>query len=102
MTSLSIKDVPSETADRLRDRAARNFRSLQGELLAIIEAAANDDRGQLSPPAPLARLNLTALRPRPAPKTVEQIAAELRELFPAPAQTAQRSVDIVRELRDSR
>lgn len=37
--NLSIKDVPDETAAQLRDRASRNHRSLQGELLAIIEAA---------------------------------------------------------------
>jgi antitoxin FitA len=37
--NLSIKDVPDEIAAELRGRAARNHRSLQGELLAIIEAA---------------------------------------------------------------
>ena len=38
--SLSIKDVPEEVLERLRARAERNHRSLQGELLAIVEAAA--------------------------------------------------------------
>ncbi len=38
--SLSIKDVPEETLERLRARAERNHRSLQKELLAIVEAAA--------------------------------------------------------------
>lgn len=37
--SLSIKDVPDELAVRLRARAGRNHRSLQRELMAIIEAA---------------------------------------------------------------
>jgi hypothetical protein len=32
--NLSIKDVPDALADRLRARAARNHRSLQGELMA--------------------------------------------------------------------
>lgn len=36
---LSVKRVPDELADRLRERAARNHRSLQGELLAILESA---------------------------------------------------------------
>lgn len=36
---LSIKKVPDELAQRLRDRAKRNHRSLQGELRAILEAA---------------------------------------------------------------
>ena len=38
--SLSIKDVPDEILVRLRARARRNHRSLQKELLAIVEAAA--------------------------------------------------------------
>lgn len=37
--SLSIKDVPEDLAARLRQRAARNHRSLQRELMALIEAA---------------------------------------------------------------
>lgn len=37
--SLSIKNVPDELAERLRQRAARNHRSLQGEVMAILEAA---------------------------------------------------------------
>jgi hypothetical protein len=37
--SLSIKDVPEALAERLRLRAARNHRSLQRELMAIVEAA---------------------------------------------------------------
>jgi len=35
--NLSIKNVPDEIAEHLRSRATRNHRSLQGELLAIIE-----------------------------------------------------------------
>jgi hypothetical protein len=38
--NLSIKSVPDEIAEELRERAARNHRSLQGELMAIIEEAA--------------------------------------------------------------
>ena len=37
---LSIKKVPDDVAGRLRVRAKRNHRSLQGELLAILEEAA--------------------------------------------------------------
>lgn len=37
--SLSIKDVPEEILQRLRARAQKNHRSLQKELLAIVEAA---------------------------------------------------------------
>jgi plasmid stability protein len=38
--NLSIKNVPEDVAEILRRRAARNRRSLQGELLALIEDAA--------------------------------------------------------------
>jgi plasmid stability protein len=38
--SFSIKDVPDDLADRLRERARRNHRSLQGELRSILEEAA--------------------------------------------------------------
>ena len=37
--SLSIKDVPEALAQTLRDRARRNHRSIQGELMHILEAA---------------------------------------------------------------
>lgn len=35
--NLSIKNVPDELAERLRQRAARHHRSLQGELMVILE-----------------------------------------------------------------
>ena len=38
--TLSVKNVPEKMAERLRQRAARNHRSLQGELMAILEEAA--------------------------------------------------------------
>lgn len=42
--NLSIKNVPDGLADALRERAERNHRSMQGELMAILETA-------LAPPA---------------------------------------------------
>jgi antitoxin FitA len=41
--NLSIKNAPDDVVRRLRDRAVRHHRSLQGELLAIIEAAVQDE-----------------------------------------------------------
>jgi antitoxin FitA len=38
-TNLSIKNAPDEIVRRLKARAARHHRSLQGELLAILEDA---------------------------------------------------------------
>lgn len=37
--NLSIKNVPDDLAQRLRERAARNHRSVQGELMALVEDA---------------------------------------------------------------
>ena len=57
--NLSIKNVPDEIAEDLRERAARNHRSLQGELLAIIEEAAGG-KIPLSPSDFLAGVRLSA------------------------------------------
>ena len=40
--NLSVKNVSEALAAKLRERAERNHRSLQGELMAILEAAASD------------------------------------------------------------
>ncbi len=45
--NLSVKNAPDRVVQRLRERAERHHRSLQGELLAIIEAALQD--GPLTP-----------------------------------------------------
>ncbi|OUL99675.1 FitA-like ribbon-helix-helix domain-containing protein [Variovorax sp. JS1663] len=105
MTTLSIKDVPDDWAERLRQRAARNHRSLQGELMAIIEQAIQP----LQPaPAPASPPEVTGVgwggRPilRRGSKTIEQIAAEHRARFPEPIRGGPRTVDIIRADRDSR
>jgi plasmid stability protein len=54
--NLSIKDVPDEVVERLRQRAARQHRSLQGELLAIIEDAVRSEQ-ELSPAELLAEVH---------------------------------------------
>ena len=122
--NLSIKAVPQALAERLRRRAERHHRSLQGELMAIIEAAAAEEAdaaagsslsesegestlGRIDVPqhaapkasAPLPRTQVQGW------KTVEQLLAERRargwkphpSLAGAPA-----GVDITRADRDSR
>jgi len=59
--NLSIKNVPDEIADELRERAARNHRSLQGELMAIIEEAAGK-KSPLTPSEFLAGIRTLGLR----------------------------------------
>ena len=53
---LSIKRVPDKLAERLRRRAAKHHRSVQGELMAMLEErVANEDRLTLSQAYGLAR-----------------------------------------------
>jgi plasmid stability protein len=59
--NLSIKNVPDEVVQRLRERAARRHRSLQGELLAIIEQAVRSEQA-LSASELLAEIHGLGLR----------------------------------------
>ena len=102
--NLSIKEVPEPLAERLRARAERNHRSLQGELMAIIEAAAGE-----SPAADRTAPGATHLPAATAQsqgwKTVEQLLAERRASgwVPHPSLAVlPLGVDIVRADRDSR
>jgi plasmid stability protein len=74
--SLSIKNVSDDVAEALRQRAARNHRSLQGELLHILE---------------------TAVRPQPFQATALWRRIEALEL-----RTRADATRFVREDRDSR
>lgn len=96
MPNLSIKEVPEEIAEALRQRAARNHRSLQGELMAIIEQAAQSAR------TPEAAAIPAAVGERRGTRTIEDIAAELRARYPEPLRGGPLAVDIIRADRDSR
>lgn len=118
MPSLSIKDVPEAWAESLRQRAARNHRSLQGERLAIIEQAVRDGVAPLMLPgavesAPSTRSGTVAGYNRQGHpimrqgwKTIEQISAEIAAQPPEsrPVYTADMplAVDIIRAERDAR
>ncbi len=41
--NLSIKNVPDHLAEKIRKRAARHHRSLQGELISILEESVTHD-----------------------------------------------------------
>ncbi len=75
--NLSIKNAPDEIVVRLKKRAAKNHRSLQGEMLAIIEEAVREP---------------TTLTPR-------EVLAEVRRLG---LQTPAEAVAIIRAHRDGR
>jgi plasmid stability protein len=75
--NLSIKNAPDDVVARLRERAARHHRSLQGELLAILEEAVRPPRGL----------------------TPEQVLAEVERLG---LHTSSQSAEMVRTDRDAR
>jgi antitoxin FitA len=88
--NLSVKNVPDELAESLRQRASRNRRSLQRELLSILEAAVG--RGTPTSAAVPARTPHAAL-------TIEQLAEISQRLFPGGTES---SVAFIRKLRDGR
>lgn len=92
--NLSIKGVPEALAAKLRQRAERNHRSLQGELMAIIERAAQEPLDEAAA--------MAAKSERRGTKSIEQVAAELEQLFPVPIAAGPLAVDIIRADRDSR
>ena len=74
--TLSVKNVPDKLAERLRQRAASHHRSLQGELLAILEEAT-----------------------QPATITIDELAEKVRLLG---LRTPAESVAMIRADRDGR
>ncbi|MGB4117112.1 MAG: Arc family DNA-binding protein [Polaromonas sp.] len=126
MSNLSIKDVPEAWAESLRQRAARNHRSLQGELMAIIEQAVTaepDAEVYKSDSSNLDRFRLNTQQDRRQGrivgydrmgnpiinqgwKTIEQVCAEIdaqpKEMRPVYPPGIALSVDIIRAERDAR
>ena len=96
--NLSIKGVPEEVAQKLRERAERHHRSLQGELMAIISEAASQ---QAQPAAPARRGGIDA-GTRVGWRTAEDIWAEMQRRFPGYVDKGPQAVDIIRADRDSR
>lgn len=94
--NLSIKDVPDDLAERLRRRAARNHRSLQGELMAIVEQAAGEAAPGASAKTAAPMLGRSWAQGR---KTIEQVAAQAQQRFPGGTAS---SVDLIREMRKRR
>ena len=70
--NLSIKNVPEEIAEKLRRRAQRHHRSLQGELMSILKQSVYEEQ-YLSPSELLMEIRASDLR------TPDESAAFLRE-----------------------
>ena len=87
--NLSVKNVPDELAERLRSRAQRNHRSLQRELMAILERATQDGVASSG----------GAAGPDPNRITIEALAERARTLFPKGTPS---SVRVIRQQRNGR
>ena len=95
--SLSVKEVPDQVAERLRTRALSNHRSLQGELMAILEAAAN-----AAAPVRGAASASVSTPPLRGTQTIEEALVDLKRIFPKPVPDPLGAARIVRGMRDSR
>lgn len=110
MANISVKDVPDQWAEALRQRAARNHRSLQGELMFLIEQAVQSgDAGVAAQAGASSRRGAVVGLDRfghpivrQGWKTVEQVVAELKAKYPEPIVDQMSSIDIIRQDRDSR
>jgi plasmid stability protein len=93
MPTLSIKNVPSALVARLRERADRQHRSMQGELMAIIQDALASTRAQTGTEVPGTRSGT---------RRIEEISAEHQAKHRQPFDSGPRAVDILRAERDAR
>jgi plasmid stability protein len=87
MASLTLDNVPDDLADRLRQRAARNGRSLSDEVLAVIAEVELREGGAYHTPAATVPDPLRTVSDR------ESALARIRQIqarFPGAANAAQR------------
>ena len=89
--SLSIKNVPDDLAERLRARAERNRRSLQRELLSILELASVE----VARPVSVGSARLPATEHI----SIDEAFARARRLFPSGTSS---STELIRAMRDGR
>jgi plasmid stability protein len=89
--TFSVRDIPDDIAERLRSRAKRNHRSIQGELMSILEGAAlelgafHDEQREFRHDLPKRK------------KTLAEVSAEIRKLgLPRISESTQ----MIREDRD--
>lgn len=95
MPNLSIKNVPQSVVEKLRQRAARNHRSLQGELMDLVCRIADE--------APARNVTTEPAQPsREGTKTIEEIAAVHRARWREPFTQEPLAVDMIRADRDAR
>ena len=109
--NLSIKNVPEALAEKLRRRAEANHRSLQGELMAMIESTVRAQDTELNTSDSSAARNASQAKRHtesgaeaPAMLSVSDIALRMRSRFPSPAAmpVGMSAAEQVRQMRDGR
>jgi plasmid stability protein len=103
MPTLSIKNVPDSLLSKLRRRAAQHHRSIQGELMALLAAAVQQDSNESKPAASAGQSAATdrLVARRGGTRRIEDIAAEHRQLRKQPLKQAPLAVDLIRSDRDA-
>jgi plasmid stability protein len=99
--NLSIKNVPDALAQRLRARAAANHRSLQRELMAIVESAGSTPDALRSDHESRYVSRTREHHPERRSRPIEDVVREWRKILPHPT-GGPSSVDIIRAMRDER
>lgn len=105
MPHLSIKDVPAAWAEALRQRALQHHRSLQGELMAILEQVLTQQVTSPAQAGPASEPGQdTTGRPvlRQGSKTLAQVRQELLARYPQAITAQVSSLALLREGRESR
>jgi plasmid stability protein len=98
MPNLSIKNVPDILLNKLRERAARHHRSIQGELMALLYAAVESpatapNEGAANGPPRMRRSGT---------RRIEEIVAEHQQRWKKPISKGPRAADVIRSERDAR
>ena len=91
MPNLSIKNVPEQVVEKLRQRAASHHRSLQGELMELICRSTDEDAA-----------NIEREGAATGWLSIEEIGVELATPQRRSSRTVPLAVDIIRQERDSR
>jgi plasmid stability protein len=104
--TLTIKEVPDRVADKLRQRAAASHRSLQGELMAMLEQALAQEAWEARQQQAAYAAKTPGKRGAPAAVPEHGRRMSLGELWERSRRlgppSKSESTEIVRKLRDER
>jgi len=77
MTTITVKNIPDETYETLKKRAAEHHRSLNGEIIHLLEKATSCER--INPDEHLARVSILRERVKGYNATGDEIKEMIEE-----------------------